>query len=683
MEGESPIHASTAPGAVFLSYASEDAAAAERIATALRNADVEVWFDKVELRGGDAWDRQIRKQIHDCALFIPIISSHSQGRLEGYFRREWRLAVERAGDMAEEKAFLVPVVIDDTSERHASVPDKFRDVQWTHLAAGEAQAAFIERVSGLLSSDQASTQPRTTPAARGTPSKSQDSKRKGGLFWWWRRGVLLAAVVVAVGYLVADKVWLAKRSTAPAQTLPTTDVGAQSGIAEKSIAVLPFVDLSEKHDQEYFADGMAEEILDILAKIPQLTVIGRTSSFQFKNRTEDLRIIGERLRSAYVVEGSVRKAGDRMRVTAQLIDSRSGTHLWSESYDRDFGDVLNLEDEIATSIARALQVTIVARDPHPLQNARAIEAYTLYLKGKRAGDKFEATSLLEAQNSFQQALALDRTLLPAAEGLASTYLNRGSDESDITAREAWNLARGAAETALQLNPGSATAHNVLGFVAGMGDYDWSTAESEFRKALALNPNDPDALANAGQISAMHGDYEIALQRLNAALAIDPLNAIAYFVLGETLYLKGDYSGAEAALRRAISIDPHIDGCHYYIGLMEVVQGRSKEALKEFAADPDVATRDGGLALASHALGRKAESDAALARLIGESGKTWPYGVARVYAYRGETNPAFDWLNLAYAGRDVDLMDVLREPLLMPLHNDPRWAALMRKMHLAE
>jgi TolB-like protein len=449
---------------------------------------------------------------------------------------------------------------------------------------------------------------------------------------------------------------------------------------EKSIAVLPFIDLSEKHDQEYFADGMAEEILDILAKIPQLTVIGRTSSFQFKGRTEDLRTIGNKLGAAYVVEGSVRRADRRIRVTAQLIDAQSGAHLWSDSYDRDYGDVLTLQDEIATAIARALQLTVGAHDARPLRGEHATEAYTLYLRGKLAFDNFTAGSLLEAQSAFQQALELDPTFLPAAEGLALTYLNRGFDGS-ISAREAWRQARSVAEKALRLSPRSAIAHCVLGVVAGVQDFDWAVAERELHAALALDPNDSDLLQNAAQIAIAHGNRDEALREMNAAVVVDPFNQGNHQVRGFILYLTGDYSAAEAALRKSIAIYPEIDSSHVRLGFIELLRGQPEAALKEFSSDPYGGTKDFGVALVGPAVGRTADSAAVLPRVIDEIGSGWPYGIALLYAYRGEPDQAFSWLEKARDTRDGDLFFLLSDPILKPLHDGPRWAALMKSMNL--
>ncbi len=672
--------------AVFLSYASQDAEAAARICEGLGAAGVEVWYDKSELRGGDAWDQMIRQKIKACALFIPVISRHAHNRVEGYFRLEWKLAVDRSHLIAPDQAFLLPVVIDDTPQTDERIPDRLRELQWTLLPAGQTTPAFVERVRQLLSAETSSALMGAGPATlRPVPARTHPVQARtvsaGSLrsFGWWLVGWALAAALV---YFVADRLWLSKR-TASAVSVAISQDNGPTVVSEKSIAVLPFADMSEKHDQGYFADGMAEEILDVLVKMPELTVIGRTSSFQFKGRTENLRTIGEQLGASYVVEGSIRKVNSRIRVTAQLVETRSGAHLWSDSYERDAGDVLTLQDEIANEVARALQLTIGNYGTRPLRSAQARDAYSLLLKGQLALDKFEARSLLDAQNAFQQALVLDPTLVAAQEGLANAYLVRGQLEDDISGREAWEHAKVFAERSIQMDAKSAAAHGVLGFIAGILDYDWATAESEFGKALALNPKDPSNLFNAAQISVMRGRIDEAVQRINASLAYDPLNSSTYQILGEILYLKGDYNGAVEALRKSVSLNPEISTSHYMIGLIRLLERKPKEAIKEFAADADAAAREAGLASAYYVIGRKVESDASLARAVEAAGNTWPYGIAIVHAFRGDHSQAFEWLERAYASRDVDLMFVLREPVLEPLHDDSRWAALMKKMNLAD
>ena len=475
MGAESSNRGGAQSGAVFLSYASQDAEAAQKICDVLRAGGIEVWLDQSELRGGDAWDRQIRAQIHDCALFIPLISQHTQERLEGYFRLEWKLAVERSHRMAAERSFVVPVVVDLTRERDALVPDSFRDVQWTHLPGGESSPAFVARVAALCGA----AAPVAT-AARSSPTSvtARPAGTRNRRVVWILLGLLASAIAIGGGWFGLQHSGLHRHAEA--------GVSAQSQPAsmEKSIAVLPFADMSEKKDQEYFADGTAEEILGLLAKIPGLTVIGRTSSFQFKSKNDDLRTIGARLGAAFVVEGSVRKAGQRIRVTAQLIDARSGAHRWSESYDRDFGDILALQDEIASGIARALQLSIdTGQSPSQRQLANS-EAYALYLRGRLAQDQQSPEKLFEAVRDFEQALALDPMFLRAAEALARAHVDQGFDEA-VLSRDAWRDAREAAKRSLRIDSKSATAHAVMGLVHGEDEFDWNAAETEFNQALAF------------------------------------------------------------------------------------------------------------------------------------------------------------------------------------------------------
>jgi TolB-like protein len=304
---------------------------------------------------GDAWDRQIRRQIHDCALFVPVISVHSDARREGYFRREWKLAVDRTADMAEDVAFLLPVAIDNTPEATARVPDRFHEVQWSRLPGGTPE--FVAHVRALLT-NQAAALASPSVRAQSIPANGEISEsgslRPASVARPLKRSFRTAAVVgvaalavIGIGYFAIDRLVLSKRSLQP-PIVP----------AEKSIAVLPFVDMSEKRDQEYFGEGIAEEIVDLLAKIPGLKVIGRTSSFQFRGNTGDLRKIGASLGAVYIVEGSVRESGERLKVAVQLIDARDGTHRWSDTYERDSANALSLQRQIAIAVARELQVSV-------------------------------------------------------------------------------------------------------------------------------------------------------------------------------------------------------------------------------------------------------------------------------------------------------------------------------------
>jgi TolB-like protein len=633
--------------AVFLSYAAEDASAAKRICDALGGAGIEVWFDRSELRGGDAWDQKIRRQIRDCALFIAIISANTQARPEGYFRLEWRLADQRTHLMGRSRAFLVPVCVDDTPDVDADAPDSFLAAQWTRLPGGDTSSVFIERVAHLLSMDA-----RAVPAPAHPPVGAPAGTSS------------------------------ARASTSPAHTEVATEL-ALARTREKSIAVLPFVDMSERRDQEYFGDGMAEEILDVLCKVPNLSVIGRTSSFQFKGMNEDLRAIGSKLGAVYIVEGSVRKAGARIRVTAQLIDTRFGTRLWADSYDRDFGDVLVLQGQIATAIARALQITVDSDHARPRRQLQSAEAYTLYLRGLSAYDRKNDESLLQAQNAFEQALALDPVFLRAVEALGLTHTAQALYES-VTPAKAWQRAKEAAEQGMGLDGNSAIAHAVRGLALGYCDFDWATAEAELRKAVALSPRNPIILDFAAQIAHCSGRSEDAMTSISASLALDPLNPYAHTTLAQILLGVWDDAGAEQAYRKGLTISPAAGGNHYHIGLIFLARGKADAARNEFEAEYSIDAKSAGLAMISHARGLEADANAAIGALTRRQGDRWPYAIAQVYAYRGDQERAFEWLDKSFILRDPDFLSYgTADPLFEQLRADPRYKALRRRMKLPE
>jgi TolB-like protein len=306
-------------GAVFISYASQDAEAAMKICDALRVAGIEVWFDQSELRGGDAWDQRILGEIHDCALFVPLISLNTQKRLEGYFRHEWRLAIERTHHMAEQMPFLVPVVIDGTGDRDAVVPDAFRKVQWTRLPGGETPAAFVERVQRLLSHEPSTgRRPPSIPATAGLGTRATGIRAS-------RRAAWIGAAVIVIGliaFLVYEHPWTAPRSVSASSASQASrrDDEAIFHPPSHSVAVLPFVNLSGDATQDYFSDGLTEELLNSLAEIEGVQVAARTSSFSFKQHP-DIVTVARQLNVATVLEGSVRRSEHTIRVTAQLINA--------------------------------------------------------------------------------------------------------------------------------------------------------------------------------------------------------------------------------------------------------------------------------------------------------------------------------------------------------------------------
>jgi TolB-like protein/Flp pilus assembly protein TadD len=672
-EGGGDERASGSTPLVFISYASQDTAVADAVVEALERNGLQCWIAPRDVTPGASYAGQIIHAIDAVKASVLILTQDAAS--SPHVLRE----VERA---ASKRHPIVSLRIDQ-----APLPADFEyflnTSHWLDTTARDMGRALPKLVAAVRVALQA---PAVTPAGSPTanaraPSASARLPK--------RTAIVMASVVgLAILGWAADRLWLSSRRgvanpvLSPIASAPTSAAAAPT-ISERSIAVLPFTDMSEKKDQEYFGDGMAEEILDLLAKIPDLTVIGRTSSFQFKGRSEDLRLIGEKLRVAYVVEGSVRKAGPRIRVTAQLIDARTGSHIWSNSYDRDFGDVLTLQDEIATGITRALQLAVGADDTRPVRRLQNQEAYTLYLRGLSFLDSQHEEQLAQAKNYFEQALALDPSMLRAAEALALTYVASGLDEN-VPAPTAWQQAKAAAERALRIDSNSATAHAVLGFVHAYDEFDWKNAEAEFGKALSLNPRDPVTLYLAAGVAYARVQRIDALQRINGSLALDPLNPYAQQALGEMLLHSGDLAGAESALRQSLAISPSFDESHLFIAEILLLRGHPEAALAQVQAESAADAKVLGLVLVNHALGRHAESDAALVRLTRNSAVLWPYAIALAHAYRGEVNEAFEWMEKAYELRDAEfIFSIHAHPMFERLRGDPRYKELVRKMNLQE
>ena len=556
--------------AVFLSYASQDAGAARRICEALRTAGAEVWFDQSALRGGDAWDAAIRRQIKSCALFIPIISRNTHSREEGYFRLEWKLAVDRSHLMTTSRAFLLPVAIDDIGDDDEHVPDRFRELQWTRLAGGEATPAFVERVSRLLAHDEhaapvATAQPSVAaPAVSGGAHVAAAPFAVAAAASAGARAVkrftpaallAIAVAVIAVGYLVVDRLVLNKRvasaeSGAPSPVQP--GASAPEAISQKSIAVLPFVDMSEKQDQGYFSDGLTEELLDLLSQVPDLRVPARTSSFYYKGKSEDIATIAQKLRVAHVLEGSVRKAGSTIRVTAQLIRADNGYHLWSKTYDRDIKDIFRVQDEIAAAVVEALKAKLLPTQAIASRHRTVnTEAYAQYLLGNQFRIRDNSKSNQRALAAYRKAIELDPGYAAAYSGLSESEW-RIADQSTGEAA-GYQRAAAAADKAIALAPDSPEGYRARGQLRNFHDFDWDGARADYEKALALDPNDVRTLVGAGLLLATLGRIADGSAMLHKAIALDPMSVPAWRALILLLTHTGELSDAREAIKRLVEI----------------------------------------------------------------------------------------------------------------------------------
>jgi TolB-like protein/Tfp pilus assembly protein PilF len=656
--------------AVFLSYASQDAEAAQRICEALRAAGIEVWFDKSELRGGDAWDQSIRRQIKNCALLIPVVSRHTHERAEGYFRLEWKLAVDRSHLIMANKAFLLPVVIDDTHEDDENVPDKFRDVQWTSLPAGETPPAFVERIRRLLAGDMAPQQQRVhasggAASSRASAPRGRSRRRTGVLY-----GAIAVVVLLALGYLGFER-------------FNRTRLGVPSAA---SIAVLPLANESGDPGQQYLSDGISEDLITALGQFPGLKVIGRSSAFKFRDSKEDSRSIGEKLGVAHLLEGSVRKSGDMIRVRAEMIDTADGSMQWSERYDRSYKDLFALQDEITHAVSGALKTKLLPGEYATEQSERPpsgnLEAYNAMLQGRFYAFRVTEADIRKSIEFYTKATELDPRYAFAWSWVSRVWTNLGGGILDgAPAQEAYAKGREAADRALALSPDLAVAHIARGFLLQTADFDWHGAEAEFRRAQALAPNDGEVKYYLGTQLAAFGELDQAIELTRQALAIEPLRASWNGFLSEYLSGLNRLDEAERAARRAMELAPGAASYHARLASIEIQRGNAMAALANAQLEPPGPRQDVALALARQIGTDRSAADAALKTVIEKDADVAPFQIAEVYALRNDAKGMFEWLDRAWSSRDAGINELLYDPFILRFKDNPRFAVFCRKVGL--
>lgn len=448
----------------------------------------------------------------------------------------------------------------------------------------------------------------------------------------------------------------------------------------KSIAVLPFVDMSAQKDQEHMSDGIAEELLNLLAQVPDLKVIARTSSFAFKDQDIDIAEIAKKLNVAHVLEGSVRTSGDKLRITAQLVRAADRTHLWSERYDRPMDDIFAVQDEIANAIVQALQIKLMggtlSRREGGTQN---LEAYKLYLRAWSATDHTTRSSLDAAVEYAEQATRLDPNYGQAWYALANAFALQ-ADNGFVPATEGYERARELAKRALKVSPDLADAHAQLAYIHSTLDWDWTASRAELERAFTIDPANSFARLVAGKLSATLGQWEDAERWYLAALERDPLNIYVTFNLANSYYLAGRFDESESMYRKLLEFAPDFGWTRPYLGKTLLAQGNAREALA-MVQQADDGSELLYLPVVLKAVGRQAEADEALQALIMQWGDTSAFFVAKNYAYLGNHDLALQWLEKAYEQRDASLVEIVGEPLLKNLAGDPRFTAILRKMNL--
>jgi serine/threonine-protein kinase len=612
--------------AIFLSYASQDAEIARRIAEALRAVGLNVWFDQSELRGGDAWDVSIRSRIKDCMLFVPVISKNTESRSEGYFRLEWKLAVDRSHLMADDQAFLMPAVADDTREAQARVPDRFRERQWSRLSDDASFAAFAERV------------------AQAVPRENNGAGRHA----------------------------------------PPNQPKAAS--TPRAIAVLPLANISADPENEYFSDGMTEEIINALSKIPGVHVASRSSCFAFKGKKDvNVRQIGEKLGVTTLLEGSVRKMGNRIRIAVHLVNADSGYQLWSETYDRQLEDIFAVQDEISRSIVNALKLQLVGQAAAVVAPTKNLDAYTTYLKGRFHFNKSSEIGLRKAYDLFQNSLLQDPGFARAYAGIADVWCNLADDW--VPPDDAYPRAKSAAERALQRDPGLADAMVSIGKVLCWHEWKFSEGVRSMEHAVALSPNNAEAHWVLGTALPLVGRLPEAIVQMRRALELDPLR-VEYFGWATRLLLyAGDCDAAITQGAETFEIDENYGRGFVFVGSAHLAKGDAKLALDWFqrgqSLDTAVRSYDAMIVRALAVLDRREEAEEILARLEAESRQHYVRAeyLAMGHAAVGNLDCAFEALERAYQARSAGLIYLHLDPGYEPLRRDPRYKELIQRIGL--
>jgi TolB-like protein/DNA-binding winged helix-turn-helix (wHTH) protein len=532
-------------------------------------------------------------------------------------------------------------------------------------AAEPPELATADSIEELATKEQA-TEPtieaKATPLAVESPSDSRAP---------WKLAIVLVLVVAAAAVIGAYFRPVRRGANAPL-------------LNNRSVAVLPFADMSPAKDQEYFSDGLAEQLINDLAKVSGVKVIGRSSSFQFRGKDVDLRDVGRKLGVSNILEGSVRREDNHVRITAELIKADDGFQLWSQTYDRELKDIFAVQDEIALATTEALQLKLLGGNGQPVSSnglSTNPEAYQAYLQANyfigRGRSKEDLDKALACANT---AIKFDEKYAPAWAVRASVQNEMAAVElTDVT--EGYRRARDDAERAIALDPISASAYLALATDQIQHDWDWDAANTWLTKAAELEPGSAEILSVRANLSWVLGNLDQAINLREQAVALDPLRADSFLDLGYLLYMAGRYDKAQAEVRKALDLNPQAPFAHFTLGLILVFEEKSKDALAEIEKEPSEWAKLTSQVLVYHALGREHDSDAGLVDLIAKHHADSAFQIAQGYAFRGESDKSFEWLERAYQQRDPGLTTIKTDPLLKHLHQDPRYAELLKKMRL--
>jgi len=491
-----------------------------------------------------------------------------------------------------------------------------------------------------------------------------------------RGGIWMALVVIAAALSLG--VFFLGRYTAGRAT-PRHSESATATL-QKSIAVLPLLNESGDPKDEYFSDGLSEELIAALAQISGLKVIGRSSSFRFKDRKEEPKTIGEKLGVATLLDGTVRKQGDRVRIVAELVNAADGIQLWTRTFDRELKDIFAVQQEIARAVAESLKVTLLGSQERPSQIAtNNVEAHNAYLQGHFHLVRRNVEDFRKAIGYYDQAIELDPEYALAYAERAEAWTLWG----DLTGQRptAYPKARSDAEKAVAIAPALAEARAALGFVRCFVDWNFADGLTELKRAKELSPTNPTANDLLARIIVYLGRFDEAERQARQAVELDPLSTVTQGNLARVLFYAGKLDEADAAARKAAELQPAGASNHRWQVLIAAQRGDGEGALREAQLEPDEGYRRFELAVAQYVVGDRQAADAALANLLAKAREGFAYQIAEVYAVRGEKDKAFDWLQISFDDRDAGMLGLLVDPLLRGLRDDPRYKNLLAKLGL--
>jgi len=494
--------------------------------------------------------------------------------------------------------------------------------------------------------------------------------------WSTRR---FAALVISVAILAAG-VPLFQLSRSKPTWLPWTN--AVSTPSQKSIAVLPLLNESSDPNDEYFSDGLSEELIAALAQVRGLKVIGRSSSFRFKGKKEDSKVIGGKLGVSTLLEGTVRKQGDKVRIVAELVNAADGTELWTRTFDRELKDIFAVQAEIAEAVATSLELTVLGTQDEPAKNGatKSVEAHNAYLQGHFYFARGNLEDYRKAVGFYDQATRLDPDYALAYAESSEAWAWIG-DLSNEKQKEAWTAAGSDAEKAVAIDPGLAEAHAALGWVRFFIEWKFAEGLAELTRAQQLSPWNPTANDLMARVVVYLGQFQEAEKLARQAVELDPLAYQARTSLARILFTEGKLDEAEASARKAAELQPAAAGNHRWQVSVAIQRGDGEAALREAQLEPNEGYRRFELALAHYARGERRAADEALAELIAKDRNFLAYQIAEVYAWRGETDKAFEWLQVSLDNHDTGTLSLLINPFMRGLRHDARYKSLLAKIGL--